>query len=110
MNSVDYELQETYDKLFQLIQKMDHYLDDYEGSLEEITNETLKRQAYDEFLMLDVFVSNTARMMNIIAKYRALNPYGSENSRLRDQLWKAKQYIQTLGGDWNTVLWSQSDF
>lgn len=106
MTSIDYELAQTYEKLFQLVQQMDQYLDDYEQSLEEITNESMKRQANDEFLMLDCFVENTARMLNIVYKYRALNPYGSENARLRDQLWKAKEYIRTLGGDWNTVLWT----
>jgi uncharacterized membrane protein YjjP (DUF1212 family) len=111
VNSVDYELINVYDVLFQQIQMMDDYLDEYEKTLHQIENPNLKLQATKEFEMVDAFVQTTAKLMRIVVQYRALNPHGTENQDLKDQLWKAKQYVQKLGGDWNTILWTKkSDY
>lgn len=106
MTSLDFEMANTYQKVYQARELMLAYMDEWEQMLNKIENEHARKESIKDYNVVDEFIWQVGNLMTLIVKYRALNPYGSENQKLKDQLWKAQKYINSLGGDWNTVLWT----
>jgi hypothetical protein len=85
---------------------MESYLEEWELMLQQVENDHVRQKSMVDLKLCQEFVDDVGELMIGLVKYRSLNPYGSENQRLRDELWRAKQYIQSLGGDWTTILWT----
>jgi hypothetical protein len=106
MTSIDFDMAQAYHKVYQARELMQTYLDEWETILEQIENQHVREKSMVDLNLSQAFVDEVGELMISLVKYRALNPYGSENQRLRDELWRAKKYIQSLGGDWTTILWT----
>lgn len=106
MNALDYNLSNCYDQLYQTRALIIAYMDEWEMLLGQIESDHIREKSKKDFDLLEKYIDQVDMLMATIVKYYRLNPYGSENERLHEQLWKAKQYIRSLGGDWNTVLWT----
>lgn len=106
MNQLDFQMDQSIQETNQAIQQMFTYLEEWEETLHTIENESLKKESMADFKLVYEFVNKTSTLIQVAHKYQMMNPSGGENERLRDQIWKAKQYIRSLGGDWNTVLWT----
>lgn len=40
--------------------------------------------------------------------YVRFHPESHNTQHLQDQLWRCKRYIQSLGGDWSTIIWGKN--
>jgi len=106
MTSADFDMAQAYHKVYQARELMNSYLEEWELILQQVENDHVRQKSMVDLRLCQEFVDDVGNLMINLVKYRSLNPFGDENARLRDELWKAKKYIQSLGGDWTTVLWT----
>ena len=43
-----------------------------------------------------------------VQTYVRFHPEQNNTQYLQDQLWRCKRYIQSLGGDWSTIVWGKN--
>lgn len=101
-----FNLQSARQKLIEKIALVNIDLDDMEAGIRQLPKSE-QATHWDTLNRLDEMMAAIAAYDIAAQNYVRYHPAMSNTHSMERQLAKARRYVASLGGDWNTVLWGK---
>lgn len=111
MNSSDFAIRNIMTAWIDEYQRHNDLLEQLDLEIQKIENPAVREKYQQRFLIMDRFHNKSVELFNACGEQITYGTSASQYTYLRDKLDIARRFIQSLGGDPNSLNWlKKSDF